>query len=93
MLSKLWGLTIDSEMRLGGIKRRQMGRDVGHPSQTQGSLFADFNLWESALLPPAGSTNHREGRGAQHSRQARPGNSLEAAEDSAAARKMQSLYC
>lgn len=47
MLSKLWGLTIDSEI---GIKRRQMGRDVGHPSRTQDSLFADFNLWESSLL-------------------------------------------
>ena len=47
MLSKLSGLTIDSEM---GIKCRQMGRDVGHPSQTKDSLFADFNLWESLLL-------------------------------------------
>lgn len=63
MLSKLRGSTIDSEM---GIKHRQMGRDVGHPSRTRDSLFADFNLWESELLPQwAPQIIGRQGRAAQ----------------------------
>lgn len=39
-----------------------MGRDVGHPSPTQDSLFADFNLWESQFSSPVGFTNHRQAR-------------------------------
>lgn len=89
MLSKLWNLTIDSEM---GIKRRQMGRDVGHPSRTQDSLFADFNLWESQLLPQwAPQIIGRQGSAAQQA-----GLAWEQPEsrtgDSAVVNKMQSLY-
>lgn len=75
-----------------GIKHRQMGRDVGHPSQTNDSLFGDFNLWKSWILPQWAPQIIEAGRGVQHSRQAWPGNSIKQDRDSAVVNKMQSLY-